>query len=437
MSARQMNNVSHLLIGGTANLSGPSAQIADLAAGEIGAFDAGGLRIVEASATTGEVNVSEGMEFFLALGGSSPLQRTPLMKGSDIKSIAAVAYSAPVEQSQYIGYNGTDGSLEVFDNNLYMVQVYVEDYLNSSHDGRYIKHFQYESDATATQAEVAIGLVGSAVFNWSREAKDVNGDPFMKFEAVCNTAAAATHAFDNTLTITKGSKVITASGADYNGGTVVVAGDFVRIPATDVTAAVGDDVYRVESVSGDNITLDRPVQIASGTRSTTDENQVITAAEGAAADWGIFATGVDKPYSVGKEFHGKVRFTINAKDFGASTMQAVTAADEGVGAVNSVSDLEWFTKGNQGEYFRMGEPTIYSYTSDVDASVTGGGYDFLSIKLERSDVVGFQGNVGPVEVTLATPATAPDFMTNGTDGLRDVLEAIAGTGLIAAAGLDV
>jgi hypothetical protein len=442
MSARQGRNVQHLLVSsGTADISLSTGQFSSLTANEIGAFDAGGLRIVEASAGAGEVNVSEGMDFFLALGGSSPMQRTPLIRGNKIKSMAATAYSAPTEQSDYIGYNGSTGSIEVFDNNLYMVDVYVEDYLTSSHDGRYIKHFQYESDATATQAEIAIGLAVSAYNNWSREAKDTNGDPFMTFKAVCNEAASATNDFDNNVSITSGSKVFTvATNLQYNGGAgTLAAGDFIRIASTlNGTLALTDSVYRVESISGLEVTVDRPIAEPSGTWTDAgDGTQVITAATGASNNWGVFMTGVDKPYAVGKEFHKKIRYNYSLSQFGTTTQTSNATADEGVGAVNAVSDLEWFCKGNQGEYFRMGEPTIHGYTSDVNSSVQGGGYDMLDIVYEDDSVVGFQANHSPIMVTLATQATAPDFMTNGTDGLRDILETIAGTSIIAAGGLDV
>ena len=57
----------------------------------------------------------------------------------------------------------------------------------------------------------------------------------------------------------------------------------------------------------------------------------------------------------------------------------------------------------------------------------------LEITYIEDSVVGFQANVSPQHLTLATPTTAPVYMTD-TEGIRDVLEVIAG---LTAGDLDV
>jgi len=308
MSARQVNNAMFVAVGGSAVITTGTT----LNQYEVGLFRADGTRMTEALADT---NTS----FYVAVGGANSKLafKSDMLSFANVTRISHRAYAAATQQSDYLGYNGTSGSIEVFNNNLYMVDVYVEDYLTSSHDGRYIKHFQYKSDATATQAEIAIGLAGSAVNNWSREAKNVSGDPFMTFKAVCNQALDTNNTMDETVTVTKGQKTISiATDYDYNTGTDIAVGDFIRIADSDAAVALTDAVYKVISISAnvaggtqDIVELDRPYQGATGTRThANDSTQAITAAQGAAADWGVFMTGTAKDHVVGKEFYGVVRY---------------------------------------------------------------------------------------------------------------------------------
>lgn len=430
MSARQTNNVEHLLIS-TAKANGAGSDIAvtttqTLTAGEIGAFTPAGLRITQSASPGVAVAAAAGMEFYLALGGSS--LKTPVIKAGAITSASAKVYTAATQQLDYIGYNGSANSIEVFDNNLYMGQVYIEEFLASSTDGRYIKHFQYESDATATQSEIALGLAKSGNFNFSREAKNSSGNAPIVFEALCNDALATGEDFDETITIVKGSAVISNADATptYNTGTALAVGDYIRLGATSTTAvALSSAVYKVTAISGVNITLDRPVMLASGSYVTgSDYTQVIPAASGLAADWGVSLTGQAKDHKVGKEFHGVNRWSLNVKDAGSTVVANSTVATEGLGNVNQVKDLEWFANGDRGEYFRMGEPTIYNYTSAIEAAVTG--FDSLSITVANSDLVGFQNNVSPMTITLMTDEDVPAFMSAANTGLADILEIITG-----------
>ncbi len=187
------------------------------------------------------------------------------------------------------------------------------------------------------------------------------------------------------------------------------------------------------------MTLDRPIQIASGTRThANDSTQVITAAQAAADDCGITLAGLALSHVTGKEFYGIVRFVTGLKNFGSVSVSKDTAADPGAGVIAQVQDLEWFLRGNEGEIYRMGEPTIHAFSADTDASVAGSGYDFLDMTFEQSDVVGFQANVSPIQVSLVVPATAPNYAIAGTaDDITDVLEVIAGTGIVASGGLAI
>ena len=117
-----------------------------------------------------------------------------------------------------------------------------------------------------------------------------------------SAAVTATNDFDDNVTIVKGSDTITTAGGwDHSdGGTydgTLVAGDFVRISDVDGTApTTADPIYRVESVSGTTVVLDRPVEMPSrtGTGGNSTDFEVITKAVGEAfadSSWSISIAG--------------------------------------------------------------------------------------------------------------------------------------------------
>lgn len=427
MSARQVNNAMFAALGGSATITTGTTP----AQYEIALFTAGGTRMTEALATTTQ-------PFYVAVGGAnSKLDfKSDVIKFSDVTRISHKAYSADTQQSSYIGYNGTSGSIEVSDSTLYMIDIYVQEYLNSSRDGRYIKHAMYESDATASQSEIALGLALSAANSFSREAKNVSGDPFMTFKAVCNTALDTNNTMDETVTVTKGQKAISiATDYDYNTGTDLVVGDFIRIADTDTTTATTDAVYKVVSIDAnvaggtqDIVTLDRPYAGTTGTRTHgNNSTQAITAAQGAAANWGVFMTGTAKDHVVGKEFDELVRYEYSLTGFGTST-QTETAAAKGNGTEKSIRDLVWFCEGNQGEIYRMGEPAIHSYADKVDAQAVANGFDVITIEYKHTHTVGLQDNPSLKQLHIIIPeltsgSTAPNYALNATtDDITDCLE---------------
>jgi hypothetical protein len=101
-----------------------------------------------------------------------------------------------------------------------------------------------------------------------------------------STSPTAGNDPDEIWTLTKGSNVINcAVDIDYNSGTDVAVGDFIRIMngGGTVTVAAGD-TFRVEAVSVSNltITLDRPWPYATQNLDTTGDAEVILKATGEA-----------------------------------------------------------------------------------------------------------------------------------------------------------
>jgi hypothetical protein len=431
-------NTETLIVGGTATPVGGNYPDS-LAASEVGIFTEQGVRMTEALAAT------ESHFYVAAKDANSVIYMSPVYAKADIKSASRLVYSAATAQLDFIGYDGTSGSINVINDNLYKLNIQVQELLRSNTDGRKAKFGVYQSDSSATQAEIAIGLAGSLVDNFDREAEQ-----FITFKAICNTAASATNDMTNAVTATNGSKVISvATALTYNGtsGTLAV-GDFIRFaPSTAATDLTTDDattrayeVYRVESISGLNVTLDRKFAGTSELYEDADDAcQVITAATGAAADWGVALTGAALDFVTGKENYEVARWESQMIDFGTTTdNRGNTAADPGTGVINQMKQLEWFVRGNDGEYGRESFSTTHSPVQVVSDSVTGGGYDMIRLTFDSTHQVGFQNNVSPAVLTIISPATTPDYALDATgDDITDVLETLAGTGIVAAAGLSL
>lgn len=426
--AQQVRNVDNIIIGVDAALSA-SGTIASLNTGEVGAFSPDGRRVVQAGAVAGlEINTADVTEYFLVKGGTTPLQISDVIKVSDTKEISVGLAAAATEQHDTIGYDGTSGSLEAINNNLYLVRMYIQELLTSSTDGRTIKHFQYKSDASAQQYEVALGLVKSAINNFSKEATQ-----YVAFKALCSEALTAGNDFDNAISWSKGGKTIQCTtNVQYGGGTNVVVGDFIRLATSDVATALTDDVYRVEQVSGLVLTVDRPIQITAYTDTGNNNagNEVITAAEGLAANWGIDMLGLPLSFSVGKFFYKKARWVVGLDNFGTSSSANVAKATKGSGTYEEIAETEWFLAGFEGETYRMGEPAIYNFVGVAQNNP----YSVLNIVFEDKSLVGFDNNISPKKLTIAVPDNAgggscsawADYGT--ADSLAEVLEDLGPTG---------
>jgi len=420
--AQQVRNVDYTLAGAvTANVGTTPSNLDD-----------GEIRVFPASGTMGALTAGD--SFFIACGnGTTTAGARFISQVIDPAkvSIATRRHNTPaIEQQDSIGYDGTSGSLEALNNNLYLVRMYIQEMLTSSSDGAVIKHFQYKSDASAIQSEIALGLAKSAINNFSKEATE-----YVTFKALVSSAVVVGNDFNNALSWAKGSKTFQCASAVYGGGTAVV-GDYIRLHASDATVVLTDDTYKITAISGTTITVDRPIQVAAYTDTGNNNagNEVITAAVGDAANWGVDLQGQPLDYSIGKLFYKQARWVLGLEDFGTSTSAQPASAFGGVGVYREAADAEWFCAGFEGEPYRMGEPAIHNYVSKASAAAT---YDVFSIRWIEDSVVSFQGEVSPMQITIYANA-ASNYVTNAAaaGGIRLQLEAaIAASKLSATAGV--
>lgn len=418
MATSQIKNAQEIFIG--ANVAALSTGVVPND-GEIIVLDEQGARVTTASAATTD-------KFKLVLGraGQNPLF-SDLIEVSSISNVNSAAGAARVNQVTSIGFDGTSGSIDVVANNLYYIRLYVQELLSAESDGQKIKHGVFKSVSSSGQADISLGLTSSLINNFLREA-----EKFITFKAICSEALAAAFDFDETVSVVKGSTKIQNADATptYNTGTSPVVGDFVRIGAT-ATGAVSltSDVYKIVAISGGEITLDRPVQVEGGDRVTgSSYTQVIPAAVGNLADWGVVLTGADLSFGYPDYKYKIARWETQLENFG-STLLGEVAGSPGVGTYESIASLEHFLKGFQGEIYRMGAPNIYQPILVADPAVAGGAYQVITFKHQNSIVTGsFTNEVSPKQVIVAIPETAPAFAVTATpNSLGAVLTVLLGS----------
>jgi len=394
MATSQIKNAQEIFIGGAASLSTLSAPND----GELIALDESGLRIVNTGAGAGQINAAAVSKFKLALGraGNETLF-SDIIEVSSVANVNSAAGAARVNQVTSIGFDGTSGSIDVTANNLYYIRLYVQELLSAESDGQKIKHGVFKSTSSSIESDIALGLTSSLINNFLREA-----EKFITFKALCS-AAGATEA--NDVTVVKGSNKVSAAGA-----LTAVVGDFLRFGSPSGGATVADDVYKVVAISGTEYTLDRPAQVDGGLYDVTSNDvDVITAAQGAAGSWGVVLTGADLEFGYPDYKYDIARWETQLENFG-STLLGETAGSLGVGTYESIASLEHFLKGFQGEIYRMGAPLTFQPILVADSAVAGGAYQVITFKHNNSIVTGsFTNEVSPKQVIVAVPETAPAY----------------------------
>ena len=426
-----ISNARQIIIG--KDLTGTALATTDLtsaafkaATGEVGVFTKEGTRV-----NAGNANIVAGMEFVIAVsrGASKSPLVSDLIDASKVTVANALINEVATEQSLAVGYNGTSGliaDVATYAGELYKVTVLVHQFLSGT-DSEHLKAGYYQSQLTDGQAEVALGMAASLIKNFSREVSNSNGDKPVKAKAVCNAAGTLVIGAA-TATISKGSTQL-ATNAVITGA---VVGDYIRLSETAGGIGLASPVFKILSIAGSVYTLDREYQGATMAGLPVAANVfLITAAAGAAGNWGVVLDGTPLPFNKSKKRYAKCRFDVSLSESFGSTAAANTAsAFEGSGTPESIAQLENFLARFMSESYEMGEPFINNIDGDLLADLSAAGYGVITLKWSQTEVVSFQNEVSPKELilALATPGagltiTSPYAIT-ATSGLCDILEAI-------------
>jgi hypothetical protein len=238
---RKANNKFFAAIGAAsaleANLpiAGNVVTAANLPVGAIVLTDLGLRRLDNAAATA--LGDNEQYLVVQGMGASKPLLKSgPITKGT--AKITTKAHVRNRQQVSTIGYNGTSGSLPAANDTSYYIKVRKNDNDASNRSQPAPLMAQFKSDGSATQEEVAFGLVANFKKSITDlEAGKTNG--YVKAEAIGDGTVADFTGTATILKFTKGSTTVETyikaadATSDFTASTASVNdGDIVNVPSS-------------------------------------------------------------------------------------------------------------------------------------------------------------------------------------------------------------
>jgi hypothetical protein len=301
-------------------------------------------------------------------GDGMPLQQLVLTLPS-ITSYTGAAGQAATEQVSFIGYNGTAGTvtgpLGSLNSNFFIVKL--EHTPNSFIYGKRpasYKYGTYQSSASASQEEVATGLVKSLVQNFRAN----RTTDWRVFTEVVSSAVRSGNGVgaSGTLTFTKYSKTVTASAVAAT--SVVSVGDYVSS-----TTGTSAGIYKIVAIDGTtgNLTLNIGYQGETVTGVAATGDIATDAADAISADFGIKITGIKQKYDVNRwRQYDKVRFNVYLEGFGIDTPTDTTAAFDGVAVYEQVANDEYISWGDEGQVFVDQVPPLFREQDAINVQYT-------------------------------------------------------------------
>jgi len=343
-------------------------------------------------------------------GVGVPMMKTPVLTVGKTKMTIAPHKEAQ-QQITAVGYNGTTGALPIANNTDFWIKIRKRDN-DAANRSQPFSLFAgpVRTDATGTQAELASMLVKNGWLNFKNEPANY----YLRFEALCNNAGAATTAATGTLAATNGSLFVSAT---VSGSAQFSVGDYVRFGT-----ATTDPVYKVVATSVAGITLDSPYVGTTGTFAA-GAAQFITAALAAVASFGVRMTGNVDPFDVNqwRDYYAN-RFTVSFSD-STTLITHLQGAFNGNGVWQQVAMDEYMSYGYEGEMNQLAVPSI---PRDQVVKIPGIGgntvntskYSALNIAWEESisGLVSMDGGKGNVLVYFNLDNSAPGtgVVTAGT-----------------------
>jgi hypothetical protein len=359
-----------------------------------------GLRRLDAAAYTA---LATGDQFFViqGRGATQPLMKSPILTKGKIKFTIA-PHKRAQQQSTAVGFNGTTGALPVANNTNFFIKIRKRDN-DAANRSQPFSLFAgpVRTDATGTQAELASLLVSNGWLNF----KDEPARYYLRFEALCDNAGAATTGATGTLAATNGSLFVSAT---VSGTAQFAVGDYVRFGT-----ATTDPVYKVVATSVAGITLDSPYVGTTGTFAA-GAAEFITALLASTANFGVRMTGNVDPFDVNqwRDYYAN-RFTVSFSDT-STLITHLQGAFNGNGVWQQVAMDEYMSYGYEGENNQLAVPSI---PRDQTVKIPGIGgntdntskYSALNIAWEESisGLVSMDGGKGNVLVYFNLDNSVP------------------------------
>lgn len=332
-----------------------------------------------------------------ATASTAKLNYSARMRGVDLLQATYKAYSAPVEQISYVGYNGTTGSIDNTGTDYLLTVVNDwDDQMWSQQKNRTVYDYTSTAPTQLTIAKSFSYQVNQAGFNSTL----LGTGPWIKAEMLNDSTTASNLTGSPTITIVNGSDVATFSNTVATNGLAV--GDILRIGGN--AASTTTAVYYVSAVpSTDSSLTSSQVKLhtyyqgvsQAATAMGTGYDRVTGATNyglrftGLALTWGI------PPYSDFK--YKKVSFHLELLGFGTTVKSdPSTTPSKGNGSGYEVSEWEYFAMGNEGALNRTIIPLPLGRTQAVSTST----YD--TFYLEAADKTGGGPVTGVVPMKIQT-----------------------------------
>ena len=410
MQLRRQDNVAYAAIADTTAAS-PGAVVitpSTLAIGAAALVDEGNLAHV-AILTYDALPASTRLRVVQNIAGklvfSAAFTKGAIIKAKPLESATVSQYVAPNQQVTRIGYNGTIGALPTtIVNSNFFIRLRKRDNDAANRSQPNSLYAQFQTDATGSQEELALGLVKNGILNMTTQPVGNNG--YIRFEMLNAGVRSAAHSGVGTLTFTKDSTLVAASAATAS--TNVVAGDYISIAAATTTG-----VYKVKSKDGSgNLTLETAYQSATVTITASAANIRITNALALVAASGVQMTGVASDFDVNAfRNYMTIRFTATFSDT-TTKVTHVTGATDGTGTWQQVAMDEYMSMGNQGENQMLSVPPVMR-TSSV---VTDGQYDcvHIAVKEDINGLVSAEKADADIFVFIQDGAGSPSGLTLAT-----------------------
>jgi len=375
-----IRNVTQLLVGADVSLTALTdldliTTYSQLADGEIAILDQYDRYL---DGTTAAAN---GLIKYVQRSGTKLLHSDiiDLNKGLRVYSINTAA--AETQQTDYVGSNGTTGSITGVASNIYTIRLNILDKTTAGFMQQKIKEGFYKSNALAasyTEWAIAEGLVKSLIANYSRETEQD-----LTFGVINSGARVALGTGAGTVTFTKGSKYAVFGTAidDATINAALAVGDLLA-------AAVGLTVhtYRVVAIDvpTETATLDHAFQGTTATVANAAVGRVV-AATAQAADYGVKIQGVNRQFKAGF-FWSNPMFWETQVDFGdlaGDVLVTSTAAYPGIGTGDYVANLEGELQADENIYRSFVEGGVVNHTD----AIPGNGADYDVQVLEHDGVI--------------------------------------------------
>lgn len=328
-------------------------------------------------------------------------------------TLTSKKYVAPTQQLSYVGYNGTSGSLPAANDTSYFIKLRKRDNDERNRTQPDDIFFQFKTDSSGTQEELAFGLLGNAVKNLASYAALANNG-YVKVELVNNAAATNTEwgGLGNptgNATFTNGSKQVTMTDTQD-----LAAGDFFRV-STSITETLVDPVYKIASVDSiTQITLTDPFQ---GDTGAVDDDFIHQIGSLAGADWGVKITGRESDFNT-LDFRNYFQHRFDLYFSEESTLVTTsTKATEGNGTYQEASWAEYFNYANNGQRDQIAVPARQPFSSVV----SGDAFSIITINYDNpmpSKLVSAGNAKGRVDIYLELTDNAGSFELGGAGDLN-------------------